>query len=270
MQRRSCLRKAREGKEANVGSRWPDYARFPTTEPDFAWFVATMLEDLGYVVSPLSPSNGYGATLVAVDPATGRRIAVATRLSPGGLLGAEAVQQVAAAMPIWGASEGWVVTNAEGFTPDACRLAPMYGIRLVANGDLSSLVAQAASFQALGQPAMAPASSASTAMPVQAPSAAPAVSSYYGPQTTMAFEPVTASYPPMDPGPMGMPVLPQMPEKKSHMGCLWSILITLVVLILLLAAYVFLAPMLFDAIEASNPGLHILRWNEVAELIAPS
>ena len=271
--------------------RWPSYDVPPASGADFERFVGTIFEDLGYQVLLTSPSHGFGADLILIEPGSGRQIAVETRFYSKGPLSNDAVQQVTSAVLAWGAAEGWVVTNAPGFSENAIHLAAANGVRLIDGNELAALAMQAEGAQVSNRIAAALA---------PYPQAAPAQAGMPRPTaTSLPFDPLApsaAGFDPLAPSTMVPPVDPygayaaapgmdaasqapypyypypaQYPEvKKRHLGWLISILVTLAIIALLLAAYVFLAPPLFDAIEANNPGLHILRWDELIASIRPS
>ncbi len=154
--------------------RWSDYALPPTNGADFARYVGTVLEDLGYGVSEVAAAGGAGVDLIAVEPATNRCIAVRAPLFSGGILGNDPIQQLMAAMPRWGAAEGWVITDAAGFNEGAWRAAQVGGIRLVSSKELGDLVSQASSLRALGY--------GSAAAAPQGAASAPASPAAYGAQ----------------------------------------------------------------------------------------
>ena len=145
-------------------NRWPDYALFPANGSDFVRYVGTMIEDMGYGVSAVAP--GSGIDLVAVEPASGRRMAVQAQFFNGDVVGNGPVQQMLAGMAQWGLGEGWLITNATGFSEGAWRTAQASGVRLVAGSELNDLAAQVASLRALGGAAGAAAAPAAGAQAV--------------------------------------------------------------------------------------------------------
>lgn len=286
-------------------NRWPDYACAPANGADFERYVGTALADLGYDVRLLPPANAYGVDLIMAEPGTDKRIVVQTRFFDRGPLSSDAVQQAASGMLAWGAAEGWVVTNAPGFSATAQQLAQAQGVRLLGQGELTDLVTRAMARRP-ARSSVPLASHPSAPLPSHPSAPLPSTVPAYAPQATAAFDPLApsqpqpaydsapqyaypsgyqtqapyqASYPSAYQAdysyatqPYAQDAMPQyvQPKKKLRLAWLWSILITLVLVVAILLAYIFLAPPLFDAIEADNPGLHILRWDEVIESLFPS
>ena len=111
-------------------NRWPDYRVMPANGDGvgFERYVGTLLLDGRYHVQPTPKSNDYGADLILTAP-DGSRIAVQCKYyaTP---INNSAVQEVIGSLNIYGAREGWVVTNST-FTNNAIALAQANGIRLI-------------------------------------------------------------------------------------------------------------------------------------------
>ena len=107
---------------------------------EFELFLQSLFEALGYEVLVTPASRDFGADLI-LKTDNGWTIAVQAKRYEK-VVGLEAVQQVAASVPYYGADEGWVVTNST-FTDSAYELAEPNHVRLVARDELEQLLKEA-------------------------------------------------------------------------------------------------------------------------------
>lgn len=107
---------------------------------EFELFLEEVFTELGYKVMVTPASRDFGADLI-LETAEGRSIAVQAKRYEK-VVGLEAVQQVAAAVPYYKTHEGWVVTNST-FTEGAYELAAPNQVRLIARTELEQLLNEA-------------------------------------------------------------------------------------------------------------------------------
>lgn len=100
---------------------------------EFEEWLVELFERAGYRVELTPASRDFGADLL-IEDAQGYRIAIQAKRY-GSVVGLEAVQQVAAAVPFYGMDEGWVVTNST-YTEAAYRLAEPNQVRLIDRNEL--------------------------------------------------------------------------------------------------------------------------------------
>ncbi|MCT4782937.1 MULTISPECIES: restriction endonuclease [Exiguobacterium] len=107
---------------------------------EFELFLEDVFHALGYKVTVTPASRDFGADLLLETP-DGWSIAVQAKRYEK-VVGLEAVQQVAAAVPYYGVNEGWVVTNSS-YTDSAYELAAPNQVRLIARSELEQLLKEA-------------------------------------------------------------------------------------------------------------------------------
>lgn len=107
---------------------------------EFELFLEDVFTALGYTVTVTPASRDFGADLLLETP-DGWLIAVQAKRYEK-VVGLEAVQQIAAAVPYYQAHEGWVVTNST-FTDSAYELARPNQVRLIARMELEELLKEA-------------------------------------------------------------------------------------------------------------------------------
>ncbi|WP_214778367.1 restriction endonuclease [Exiguobacterium sp. s22] len=107
---------------------------------EFELFLEEVFTALGYKVVVTPASRDFGADLLLETP-DGWSIAVQAKRYEK-VVGLEAVQQIAAAVPYYEAHEGWVVTNST-FTDSAYELAAPNQVRLIARFELEELLKEA-------------------------------------------------------------------------------------------------------------------------------
>lgn len=107
---------------------------------EFELFLEDVFTALGYTVTVTPASRDFGADLLLETP-DGWSIAVQAKRYEK-VVGLEAVQQIAAAVPYYQAHEGWVVTNST-FTDSAYELAAPNQVRLIARIELEELLKEA-------------------------------------------------------------------------------------------------------------------------------
>ncbi|OGX78865.1 restriction endonuclease [Exiguobacterium sp. SH0S1] len=107
---------------------------------EFELFLEEVFTALGYTVTVTPASRDFGADLL-LETSDGWSIAVQAKRYEK-VVGLEAVQQVAASVPYYGANEGWVVTNSS-YTDSAYELAEPNQVRLIARTELEQLLKQA-------------------------------------------------------------------------------------------------------------------------------
>ncbi|WP_214828466.1 restriction endonuclease [Exiguobacterium algae] len=107
---------------------------------DFELFLEELFTALGYKVTVTPASRDFGADLLLETP-DGWSIAVQAKRYEK-VVGLEAVQQIAAAVPYYEVHEGWVVTNST-FTDGAYELAAPNQVRLIARTELEQLLKEA-------------------------------------------------------------------------------------------------------------------------------
>lgn len=107
---------------------------------EFELFLEDVFTALGYTVTVTPASRDFGADLLLETP-DGWSIAVQAKRYEK-VVGLEAVQQIAAAVPYYQAHEGWVVTNST-FTDSAYELAAPNQVRLIARMELEELLKEA-------------------------------------------------------------------------------------------------------------------------------
>lgn len=107
---------------------------------EFELFLEEVFTALGYRVTVTPASRDFGADLL-LETADGWAIAVQAKRYEKAV-GLEAVQQVAASVPYYGANEGWVVTNSS-YTDSAYELAEPNQVRLIARPELEQLLKEA-------------------------------------------------------------------------------------------------------------------------------
>lgn len=107
---------------------------------EFELFLEEVFVALGYEVTVTPASRDFGADLLLETP-DGWSIAVQAKRYEK-VVGLEAVQQVAASVPYYGANEGWVVTNSS-YTESAYELAEPNQVRLIARPELEQLLKEA-------------------------------------------------------------------------------------------------------------------------------
>ncbi|STO09364.1 Restriction endonuclease [Exiguobacterium aurantiacum] len=107
---------------------------------EFELFLEDVFTELGYTVTVTPASRDFGADLLLETP-EGWSIAVQAKRYEK-VVGLEAVQQVAAAVPYYGVNEGWVVTNSS-YTDSAYELAEPNQVRLIARSELEQLLKEA-------------------------------------------------------------------------------------------------------------------------------
>ena len=107
---------------------------------DFELFLEKLFTELGYRVTVTPASRDFGADLLLETP-DGWLIAVQAKRYEK-VVGLEAVQQIAAAVPYYEVHEGWVVTNST-FTDGAYELAGPNQVRLIARTELEQLLKEA-------------------------------------------------------------------------------------------------------------------------------
>lgn len=107
---------------------------------EFELFLEDVFTELGYTVTVTPASRDFGADLL-LETSEGWSIAVQAKRYEK-VVGLEAVQQVAAAVPYYGVNEGWVVTNSS-YTDSAYELAEPNQVRLIARSELEQLLKEA-------------------------------------------------------------------------------------------------------------------------------
>ncbi|WP_214821819.1 MULTISPECIES: restriction endonuclease [unclassified Exiguobacterium] len=107
---------------------------------EFELFLEDVFTALGYTVTVTPASRDFGADLLLETP-DGWLIAVQAKRYER-VVGLEAVQQIAAAVPYYQVHEGWVVTNST-FTDSAYELAAPNQVRLIARLELEELLKEA-------------------------------------------------------------------------------------------------------------------------------
>lgn len=129
------LREAFVSHHAQMQSRPADGNRDELSGSEFEILVSRILKTQGYEVSGTPATGDQGADLIASKD--GKKIAVQAKRYKGSV-GNKAVQEVTAAINFYGATEGWVVTNAT-FTPAAKALAQKNNVRLIDGDELSRM-----------------------------------------------------------------------------------------------------------------------------------
>ena len=107
---------------------------------EFELFLEKLFTALGYKVTVTPASRDFGADLL-LETEEGWSIAVQAKRYEK-VVGLEAVQQVAAAVPYYQVQEGWVITNSS-FTDGAYELAEPNRVRLIARQELEQLLKEA-------------------------------------------------------------------------------------------------------------------------------
>lgn len=118
--------------------RWPGYHHLPSNGIEFERYVATLVQDLGFLVYVTSESNDFGADIVASDAAGERRVCIQAKFY-GSTLDNSPIQEVVASLAHYHANEAWVVTNSS-FTDNAIQLAKDNHVRLIENRILNRLI----------------------------------------------------------------------------------------------------------------------------------
>jgi restriction system protein len=103
---------------------------------EFEWFLKPVFERQGYRAEVTQGSGDYGADLVLRK---GRKKYVVQAKRYSNNIGVGAIQQVVAAMPLYRAQSGIVVTN-QYFTPAAVQLAEANGVRLIDREELAKMM----------------------------------------------------------------------------------------------------------------------------------
>ncbi|UFJ41338.1 restriction endonuclease [Brevibacillus humidisoli] len=102
----------------------------------FEQYVALLLKALGYQVSVTPKSKDYGADLLLIK---GEKKIVVQVKRHRKSVGIGAVQEVAASMRYYKATEAWVITN-DDFTVSARQLASSNDVRLIDRKGLTELI----------------------------------------------------------------------------------------------------------------------------------